>query len=560
MNGPARKFTNYRVAAGHLARKWTDPRGWVAAILMVFGWYLLVYLIVRPLADAPVADSWVYSNAVDFFRRNGSIRFAGYSQATPLLQVLYGAAWSRVFGVGAASLDLSVAMLGALGGLCFYALARRCGARGWGAILATALLIANPCYLYMSFSFMTEIPFLALLLGAHLAFSCAREDESRWLWPSALLAALAFMVRPFAAAAMVGSAVAVLITERAKRRPIISGHTIKMIAPFAAGSLLCMLGWIWLTRFNPEPWMLRQSEGKLAQFFDVSPAIYVGGGLIGPLFYLGVVLSPMALPHLLSASWRKGIVIAASLMAIALVSMRLAAKLPATPELSCFGGWRNALLLRGLPNTFAWHDGSTHAAAMILAALGAAGLILAASNLPRPMRPATLAVILTAAIYWLGLIPLWFFNDRYYLVLVPAACLMLALAPPERMAGRVAAITGVIVLALISLAGVDDHQRALGTVAAIRDDLERSGVARSDIDAGYALNGGDLYHENPTVIERWGTAPRIPMITSDALARFTIAAAPVEGTRVIRRAPWPGPLGCDGRGIYVLERTTNGKP
>jgi hypothetical protein len=512
----------------------------------------MVYLVVRPLADASVVDSWVYSHAVDIFRQSGSIRFAGYSQATPALQVLYGAAWSRIFGGSFASLDISVATLGALAGIAFYALARKCGAAGWAAILATAMLIANPCYLFMSFSFMTEIPFLALLITAHLAFAQARNDDARWLWLSALIAAMGFMVRPFAAAAIAGSAAAVLVIERARLSVGAIRGVIKLLVPFAVGSALCAIGWIWLTRFNLKPWMLQQSEQKLHRIFDVSPFIYVGGGLIGPLFYLGVVLSPMALPHLFAA-WRKGSIIGASLLAIALVSMRMAPRLPATPELSCFAGWRNALLLRGLPNTFSWDGSWMQWPAMILAAFGAAGLILAAFNLAKPNR-AALAVILTAAIYWMGMIPLWLFNDRYYLVLLPAACLMLALAPPPKRSAQVFATAGIMILAVISLAGVDDHQRGLEALAAIRDELLKSGVPRTDIDAGYALNGGDLYFEGPEAVEHASMAPQIPMITSGELARYTIAGAPVDGTKIIRRVELPNASGCGNREIYLLER------
>jgi hypothetical protein len=91
-------------------------------------------------------------------------------------------------------------------------------------------------------------------------------------------------------------------------------------------------------------------------------------------------------------------------------------------------------------------------------------------------------------------------------------------------------------------------------VVAARDALERSGVPRSDIDAGYSLNGGDLYYESPLAIEQEKMAPQIPMITSGELARYTIAGGPVGGTRIIRRMSWPGPLGCGSRELYLLER------
>jgi len=532
-------------------------RAGAAAFLVVVGWYLLVYLVVHPLADAQVVDSWIFAHAVEFFRQTGSIRFAGYTQAMPALQVLYGAAWSRLFGSSAVSLDLSVAILGAIGGLLFYALARRCGAAGWSALLATALLIANPCYLFMSFSFMTEIPFLALLLAAHLAFAQARRGtELRWFSVSALAAALDFMVRPFAAAAIAGSAAAVVIFDRRKRSPEALRRIAVMLAPFAGGLALCALGWIWLTRLNPEPWMLRRSEHKLQQFFNVSPALYVRAGLIGPMFYLGVVLSPLALPHLLAASWRKGLAIGATLLVAALVLMRLAPGAPATPELSCFAGWRNAMLLRGLPNRFSWQDGWTQGPALMLGAFGAAGLVLAALSLERLPRRAALALMLTAGIYWLGIIPLWFFNDRYFLVMVPAGCLLLALAPPREKSGRAIAVAGVIALGLISITGVYDHQRGLEAIVAARDALERSGVPRGDIDAGYSLNGGDLYYccENALAIEQEKLAPQVPMITSGDLARYTIAGAPMPGTIIRRRISWPGPFGFGRRELYVLER------
>ena len=50
------------------------------------------------------------------------------------------------------------------------------------------------------------------------------------------------------------------------------------------------------------------------------------------------------------------------------------------------------------------------------------------------------AVLITAGIYWAAMFPLWFFSDRYFLVLVPAAALLLALAPlPETLPTQVGA-------------------------------------------------------------------------------------------------------------------------
>src|SRR5713101_3311959 len=139
----------------------------VAGIVVL--WYGVVYFAVRPLTEAPVIDSWVYQHAVVHFNQTGRIQFAGYTQATPVLQVLYGVAWSRVFGETSRSLDISTALPGIVGGLLFYGLARKCGAPAWTSAVATALLICNPCYLFLSFSFMTEVPFLMTLFASYSA-------------------------------------------------------------------------------------------------------------------------------------------------------------------------------------------------------------------------------------------------------------------------------------------------------------------------------------------------------------------------------------------------------
>jgi hypothetical protein len=131
----------------------------------VAGWYLLSWIVVRPLSDAPVVDSWLYQHAVEALRRTGHLQFAGFTQAEPAGQVVYGVLWSRLFGATSASFDVSVALLGAMGALALYALARRFGARHTPALLAIRLLICKPCYLFLSFSFMSEVPFLLQNVG-----------------------------------------------------------------------------------------------------------------------------------------------------------------------------------------------------------------------------------------------------------------------------------------------------------------------------------------------------------------------------------------------------------
>ena len=191
--------------------------GWAAAAVVI-GWYAFALWILHPLTEAPVVDSWLYDSAVRRFLRTGEMRFAGFTQDMPIAQVFYGVGWAHAFGANSVSLELSVVMLAVLCGVMFHALAIKCGAPRWQALAATGLLICNPCFTFLSFSFMTEIPFLTALVAAHLAFAKAEgEHEQLWMWLAAAMAVIAFMIRPFGAMAIAGCVGAMLLYDARPR-------------------------------------------------------------------------------------------------------------------------------------------------------------------------------------------------------------------------------------------------------------------------------------------------------------------------------------------------------
>lgn len=530
--------------------------GWAAAAAVV-GWYVFALAILHPLTDAPVVDSWLYAFSVRRFLRTGEIRFAGFTQAMPIAQVIYGVGWSHAFGANSVSLEISVVTLAVLCGVMFHALAIRCGASRWQALAATGLLICNPCFTFLSFSFMTEIPFLTALIAAHLAFAKAGgRREHLWLWIAAALAVIAFMIRPFGAMAIAGCAGAMLLHDaglpRANRWDRV--QWIRMTAPFVVALAVCAWLWIWLTVLSPKPWDLQLNENNFAYIFRVPLASYLRAGVLGPALYLGMVLSPLAILQLTTPRWRRVAIGGAGIFAAALILMWMDNRLPVTPECSCFGGWRNVLILRGGSSRFSW-DGDWQYAFLTLASFGAAGLIAAFADIFRTLSRAAAAIVIAALIYWAATIPLWFYNDRYYLVMVPAGAIVLALAPlPRSRMVRAAGFAMTLAMGLMSLGGTYAYQRGMAVILATRNQLERQGVPRSAIDAGYALNGEDLYRYPKHGIETMKLEAGIPMITSQKVDEYTIASEPIAGTEVVRRLKWPGPFGLGHRYFYLVKQ------
>jgi hypothetical protein len=164
-------------------------------------------------------------------------------------------------------------------------------------------------------------------------------------------------------------------------------------------------------------------------------------------------------------------------------------------------------------------------------------------------------MVIAAIIYWAATIPLWFYNDRYYLVMVPAGAIVLALAPlPRSRMVKAAGLAMTLAMGLLSLGGTYAYQRGMEVILATRNELEREGVPRSAIDAGYALNGEDLYRYPKHGIESMKLEAGIPMITSDKAAEYTIVSEPIAGMDVVRRLKWPGLFGLGHRYFYLVKQ------
>ena len=111
-------------------------------------------------------------------------------------------------------------------------------------------------------------------------------------------------------------------------------------------------------------------------------------------------------------------------------------------------------------------------------------------------------------------------------------------------------------MGLMSLGGTYAYQRGMAVIVATCNELEHQGVSRSSIDAGYALNGEDLYRYPKHGIETRELEAGIPMITSEKTAEYTIASEVIAGTQLVRRLKWPGPFGLGHRYFYLLKKQT----
>jgi hypothetical protein len=221
-------------------------------------------------------------------------------------------------------------------------------------------------------------------------------------------------------------------------------------------------------------------------------------------------------------------------------------------RITCFGGSYGALVLSGPQQ----HDFSLNLGwlLLIVGAVGFAGIVNASCIAIKTNRAVVGGVLLGGAIYWLAIPLLWLFADRYDLLLLPAACLPLALAPlPHRAVGLIFSILMTAVLAFISVGGLLSYHRTMQMIVTETGAMVRQGIPRSQIDAGYSLNGRDLYVYPEHGTETQGNEPRIPLVIGSPVLPYVVSTSPMPHTVIWRHFSGCGPLGLGGRPLFILR-------
>lgn len=152
--------------------------------------------LVGPHGDFPLNDDWGYAPAVRALVDEGALRFTDWQSMPLITHVLWGWLFAAPAGFSHDALRLSTLVLGWLGVLAMYALLRQLKAPRFAAGVGAALLLVNPLYFGLAFSFMTDVPFTAVVIAASAAWLRAEQEESRgWLAVATLLALWATLNR-----------------------------------------------------------------------------------------------------------------------------------------------------------------------------------------------------------------------------------------------------------------------------------------------------------------------------------------------------------------------------
>jgi hypothetical protein len=465
--------------------------------------WIIAIILVNPLGEFPAVDDWAYLTSVRALVEHGELTFSNFAAQNLLSHILWGSLFAFPFGVSYTTLRFSTLIAALLGAFALYKLLRDVGQSVSMSLFAALILLFNPISFALSFTFMTDIPFVAAQTGAMLLLLAGLKSDSRtnsaggWF-----LTVVGQLSRQNALGIPLAYAGAYLAKH---------GFALKRLAiailPIAAFVLLQLAYQHWLSVSGRMPisygQAIKTALPRLAEpsllidkLWDV--AVYV-------FFYIGLFLLPLSIPLMASlfrtAGRHKGGLVALGLVSAAIGSYAINAHLvmpiwPHTWHHSGLGAdardFELPLIVRQLVTLFSTLGGVLLAAGL---AYGIYDVWVTARF--RGNRASQLIFgVLGAAIFAgsIGLANPIF--DRYLLPLIP--CISLALCcsiPRERESIWALLLAAVLLTVMIfhSIIAAHNYTADKRTRSAAVAYLTAQGIPRDTIDATWVFNGEHAY-------------------------------------------------------------------
>ncbi len=156
----------------------------------------LSVLIVSPVADFPLNDDWLYAMMGQNTLDAGAYVAHPFVAANATLHAFWGAAVIAIFGFSYTALRVSTLVFTFLTVWFASRTAREAGATRRPALLAGLVVLVNPIVINLSYTFMTDMMFLAMIAGATWGYVRAfRTGHARDIAIGSSFSALALLVR-----------------------------------------------------------------------------------------------------------------------------------------------------------------------------------------------------------------------------------------------------------------------------------------------------------------------------------------------------------------------------
>lgn len=549
-------------------------------VLVVLTAFASAASIVPTFAPIATTDDWAYTRSVEILYHEGTLRVFPVVAATAVSQIAWGTLFYALFGMDFGAVRLSTVVITALGGWGVYGLCRELGVSPGRSALGAATYLFNPLTFSLSFTFMTDPHFAAMLIGSTYGYVRGLNTEeprisARWTLVGSVLAGLAFLARQQGALIPLAVGLFLLTYRRLRfdrRSVVLVGRTITIPAIAVVGYYL------WLRYGNDVPAVQEEflSEARaagwrgtwdLVQRLTYIEAMYVG--------FFALPLTAAALPRLWRLirsmrplAWLLFSLWAALLAAGLLIYSANGRWMPYIGQFVGSGGLGPPDVLGSRPvlldiGARQWVTAVCAASALVL------GLALCRQIHPSTSRTRdrTQAALVLAIGLWqvVGVLPPSFHYrsrggslDRYLLPLLPfVICLGLWALRDVRLARPVAWLV-VAVFATYSVVGTRDYLVYMDEVWDLARYANATGVANDRLDAGSGWDGYHLYEQglatNITQARTRNGPWWVYFYAKATDSTYVVASKPLPGYNVVTERVYSSWLDSRTARLYLLRR------
>lgn len=270
------------------------------SLLVVVGLFIASMIFINPLRNTAMQDDWAYARTVQHLIDTGDYRLDVWLSANMPFLAFWGAAFSRVFGYSHSTLRLSTLVLEFLGLVACYRLAKIYDFSNWQAGLLVLVLFVSPVVFQLSYSFMTDVPLMALLfIGLYFYTLALKQQSSVLAFAGSFAAAAAILTRQFGVALLIGWGAAWLFDPMRWRG--LKRYAIGAVLPAAAAVWQLYIGGL-------HPNFAASYTFDMQRAFLTQPPLHLAGELLWRILvvvlYLALFVGPLAIVALLSyAAW-----------------------------------------------------------------------------------------------------------------------------------------------------------------------------------------------------------------------------------------------------------------
>ena len=494
-------------------------------------------------------DDWVYAWSVEHLLATGRLQVLEISAFYPIAQILWGALFAYIAGFSFVVLRASTVVLAIFGCWAVYLTLRELDCRRSTALLGALALAFDPTYFALSFSFMTEVPFVSFsTMALYWYVRAIRRSQPASVWAGCLCAMAAFLTRPIGIVlpltllpALVGSRDWRTMFRRSLT-PLIITLSVMVALQVEMPRALGLLDWAAIR------------EDYLRWWFTVPITDYLRWNLEVP-FIVALPIAPLLLGYLVRRRRAAETAVAAIVLAILCRGILGHLVMP-VPEGQTWS-LRDIAARSMLDGTVASSSWSLRVTPLVelLGLLTVSALVVI--GIRRSLQPTATGervVFALAALQLICINALWLYNDRYYVVFAPLLAIVGAQALDRDRLARGVATGLLIVWAGIAISGTRDMLAFNGTCASVTEELEASGIPPWDIDAGYALDGWRLYAHPEHLPPGARRESDVPFVTSNRPTHYSITNSPLPKSEVLRVVPLIHASWQATRVLYVVRR------